>query len=183
MRYTLEVERDDDPISPCDDDGLYGHILCFHKRYDLGHKHPDIKSSDFKGWGELETWLRKERKAVIVLPVYMYDHSGITISTSHEYPYNDQWDAGQVGLIYLTKNDDGVPKNITKKVRERLEKTLVSSIKIYDTYLRGDIYRYTILDTNDQPTDHGCCGFYSERDAAIAGAEDLMHLVKEKACE
>lgn len=37
------------------------------------------------------------------LNLYLYDHSGITISCSHCYPYNDRWDSGQVGWIIADK--------------------------------------------------------------------------------
>ena len=42
-----------------------------------------------------------ERKNV-VLPLYLYDHSGITMSCDLTYPYNDRWDSGQVGWIYAS---------------------------------------------------------------------------------
>lgn len=37
---------------------------------------------------------------VAILPLYLFDHSGLTISTSD---FNDPWDSGQVGYIYLDK--------------------------------------------------------------------------------
>jgi hypothetical protein len=37
---------------------------------------------------------------VCIKDLYLYDHSGITISTS---PFSCGWDSGQVGFIYLTR--------------------------------------------------------------------------------
>lgn len=34
---------------------------------------------------------------VLLMPLYLYDHSGITISTSE---FCDPWDSGQIGFIY-----------------------------------------------------------------------------------
>ncbi len=40
-----------------------------------------------------------------VLPLWLYDHSGITISCGERvYPYNDRWDSGQVGWIFVSKD-------------------------------------------------------------------------------
>ena len=41
----------------------------------------------------------------LIKPLYLYDHSGISMSTSSGYPYNDRWDAGVVGYAYISKND------------------------------------------------------------------------------
>ena len=39
------------------------------------------------------------------LPLWLYDHSGISMSCgTRTYPYNDQWDSGQVGWIIAMKN-------------------------------------------------------------------------------
>jgi hypothetical protein len=38
-------------------------------------------------------------RTVVVLPLYLYDHSGLTISTS---PFSCRWDSGQVGYIHTT---------------------------------------------------------------------------------
>ena len=37
----------------------------------------------------------------VILPLYLYDHSGITISTR---PFSCPWDSGQVGWIYASKD-------------------------------------------------------------------------------
>lgn len=38
------------------------------------------------------------------MPLWLYDHGGITMSCgARHYPYNDQWDSGQVGWIVVMK--------------------------------------------------------------------------------
>lgn len=85
-----------------------------------------------------------DRKNVI-LPLYLYDHSGITISCSHSYPYNDRWDAGQVGWVYADfdkiKGEYGV---VNKETVEKAKQLLISETKTYDDYLRGECYGYII---------------------------------------
>lgn len=81
----------------------------------------------------------------VILPVYIYDHSGITISCSHTYPYNDRWDAGQVGWIYADyddiKNEYGA---VNTENIEKAKEVLVSEVSTYDDYLRGNAYGYII---------------------------------------
>ncbi len=71
-----KVMQDEDPENPRRAWDNFGTMVCFHRRYDLGDKH-DIKHEDFSGWDEMEDYLRKEKGAVIVLPLFLYDHSGL----------------------------------------------------------------------------------------------------------
>ena len=63
--------------------------------------------------------LLDEADGYAMLPLYLYDHSGITMNTTG---FNDRWDSGQVGFIYTTK--DRVTelmgeKNVTKDWKTR----------------------------------------------------------------
>jgi hypothetical protein len=40
-------------------------------------------------------------ESYVILPLYLYDHGGITMKTS---PFNDPWDSGQVGWAYAHKD-------------------------------------------------------------------------------
>lgn len=148
--YKIAIEHDENPLNPRTDNDNDDLMVCFHKRYDLGDKHKhNYKFQDFGGWDELEAQLIKDHDPVLILPLYLYDHSGITIATSHEYPFNDRWDAGQVGFILLgkkeAKNCYGV-KRITKAIKERAAKYIEATVKEYDMYLRGEVYYYRIED-------------------------------------
>ena len=114
--YRLKVEYDDTPINPRTDYDNFGKMVCWHSRYDLGDKHDfsepreflkhlidaDNDSLDDLSINELKELADKNN---IIMPLYLYDHSGLTISCSHSYPYNDRWDAGQVGWIYASYDD------------------------------------------------------------------------------
>jgi hypothetical protein len=144
-QWRLSIKYDMDPQSPREWDNI-GKMVCFHRRYDLGDKH-DFKKDDYKSWDELERYLFAERDAEIVLPLYLYDHSGITISTSEKYPYNDRWDAGQVGLIYATGaalRECFQVKRLTKRHKERAVSILKEEVKVYDQYLLGEVYSYRL---------------------------------------
>ena len=81
----------------------------------------------------------------IIMPLYLYDHSGITISCSHTYPYNDRWDAGQIGWIYASYDD--IQKElggVNSETLEQARQILIGETSTYDYYLCGECYGYTI---------------------------------------
>jgi hypothetical protein len=172
----IEITQDESPENPREWNDYLGKMVCFHNRYDLGDK-TDLKSEMFNGWEELEQHLIKEEKAIIVLPLFLYDHSGITIkigsfhgllSQGHAY-----FDSGQVGFVYVTKQDlkkEGITK-------EKAIEILKAEVEEYDSYLRGEVYVFTIYEvkTCNEGHEHkevieSCGGFYSEKDA-LAEAE------------
>ncbi len=95
----------------------------------------------------------------IALPIYLFDHSGITIRT---YPFGCRWDSGKVGYIYMTKNQARKEykwKRITVKRREKLLQYLEGEVDVYDQYLRGEVYGFVIEDKEGEHID-SCWGFY-----------------------
>jgi hypothetical protein len=171
-------------IYPCDNFGEssrdwdnLGTMACFHKRYDLGDK-TELKSSDFNGWDELAAYLEKQGAAVI-MPLYLYDHSGITISCGNSYPYNDRWDAGQVGFIYVTKEkirkEYGV-KRVSKELLETVREVLVNEVKTYDQDLRGDVYSFVSY-KGDEEID-SCGGLYGVEYAVQYAKDEIDAHIK-----
>ena len=98
-KFELEIEQDSSPDSPRTWDNL-GTMVCFHKRYNLGDK-TDYRSSDYDSWDELKQGIIENEGEVVILPLFLYDHSGITISTT---PFSCNWDSGQVGFIFVSKH-------------------------------------------------------------------------------
>jgi hypothetical protein len=96
--YTLKIEQDELRDSPRTWDNL-GNMVCFHKRYNLGDSH-DYDIDSHESWDELEKALNREHDIAVILPLYLYDHSGITMNT---VGFSCGWDSGQVGFIYVTK--------------------------------------------------------------------------------
>lgn len=151
--YKIEVIQDSDPRSPREDDNL-GKMICFHHRYNLGDKH------SYNEFSEFNDFLYKNRKKLIVLPVYLYDHSGQTVATT---PFSCPWDSGKVGYIYVEKSkvrEEYSWKNLTKKRVETIKGYLDSEVKIFDQYLQGDIYGYKIFKGEEEL--ESCWGFYGE---------------------
>jgi len=102
-------------------------------------------------------------KSVKINSLYLYDHSGITISMSD---FNDRWDSGQVGWIYATHEDikkeygDTSPANI-----EKAWKVISSEVRTYDDYLRGNCFGFQLYDRKGEQVD-SCWGFIGEFDEA-----------------
>lgn len=155
--YTIEIHQDKFGEDPRSWNNL-GKMICFHKRYSLGDKH-NIDSS-FSFWEELKNLLYKDYDALIVIPLYMYDHSGITIRT---YPFSCPWDSGQIGFIYASKSDirkEYSVKRISKKLKELVKNVLISEVETYDQFVCGDVYGYNVDDSITGEHVGSCYGFY-----------------------
>lgn len=182
-KYLLEIERDSSPESPRTWDN-FGKMICFHRRYDLGDEH-DYCSGNYDGWDELREQIEQDHNVGVILPLYLYDHSGITMSTS---PFSCQWDSGQVGWIFCTKEDmdsNWIQLSGQDKI-ERSEVLLKGEVETYDQYLTGDVYGYKVFEVTE--CDHGhehkelvdsCWGFYGEDECRSEG-EGVMKYYTEK---
>lgn len=159
--FKIKFFQDENPADPRDWDNI-GKMVCFHKRYDLGDKH-DLKTDNFGGWDEIQKYLIKEMNAIIIHPLRLYDHSGITISMGNSYPYNDQWDSMMVGFVYVDKDTmhKEYGKRITKQALAKAEKCLEGEVTTYDDYLRGDVFGYVIEDADGENLD-SCWGYYGD---------------------
>ena len=133
--YIIRIFPDDCGDSPRNWDNL-GTMVCFHKRYDLGDEN-DYCSSNYDGWDEMKEDIIEKENVHTILPLYLYDHSGITISTS---PFSCQWDSGQVGWIFVSK--DKVKQESLDETK--IEEYLKGEVETYDQYIRGDVYGYKV---------------------------------------
>ena len=157
-KYKLEIFDDLNPCSPREFDNL-GTMVCFHRRYNLGDE-TKLKSSDFSSWEELENYLYKEEDALIAIPVFMYDHSGLWINTTG---FSCPWDSGQVGYIYISKEKvrrEYNCKRISKKLKEMIREMLCSEVDLYNDYLSGNVYGFTLTDKENSEEIDSSCGFY-----------------------
>jgi hypothetical protein len=145
---TITIYSDDDAESPREWENA-GTMWCSHRRYNLG----DEQFTDGDPIREKQAEI--EKGGGIVLPLYLYDHSGITISTS---PFSCPWDSGQVGIIFIyrekiLKEWGGKSKRLTKKIREQATKYLVGEVQTYDDFLTGSVYGYVCEGPNGEDID------------------------------
>lgn len=166
--YLFADEQPETPRS-WDNEGV---MVCFHKRYSLGDEGHGLKSDQFENWDELKAFLRKEKGAKTVLPLYLYDHSGLRMKVGSFAGLLSQghaeFDSGMVGFIYSTKRGKAV------------EARLRGEVETYDQYLAGDVWGYQIV--KEKKCDAGelheefvdaCSGYYGQVEAEKAAREVL----------
>lgn len=148
----------------------------------LVNKYGNGSTKDYEKCDEIvESIIQKSiKKNYIILSLYLYEHSGITMRTT---PFSDPWDSGQVGYIYasiekIKKEYDW--KLLSKKRRQKIIDLLEAEVKEYDAYLCEEIYCYDI--SNDEEDHiHSCCGFYGDSyDYMIEDAKGQIDYYVEK---
>ena len=98
----------------------------------------------------------------LMLPLYLYDHSGLAMSTesfSGRAPHAE-WDSGQVGWIYVSKEDalkEFDADKMTGAIRQKADALMRSEVAAYDSYLRGECYGFELY-KNGELSD-SCWGF------------------------
>jgi len=161
-KKVVQIVRDDDPQNPRRDYDQFGVMACFHKRYDLGDEGHGIRSEDFDGWDEMKQHIWDELDAAVVLPMYMYGHSGITVNTTG---FSCPWDSGQIGFIFITNKQlaEEYPKAQVEsgEALEIAKRLLIGEVETYDNYLTGACYGYRVIDEDGEETD-SCWGFIGD---------------------
>jgi hypothetical protein len=161
---TVRILYDEDGPNPRKDCDQAGHMICFHRNYNLGDDH----HYSIEGAKKLADRIIAQGDGV-VLPLYLYDHSGITMSTS---AFSCPWDSGQVGFIYMTKDDIrknwGV-KHVTKKLLQQATDLLISEVKEYDFHLTGQCYGFIVEAPDGEELD-SCWGFLGKIEYVIGEA-------------
>jgi hypothetical protein len=164
----LKIYVDENAESPREWDNL-ATMVCFHKRYNLGDKH-DYKAEDYGGWAEMEQDIIKRENPVAILPLYLYDHSGITMNTTG---FSCPWDSGQVGFIFISRKkalENWSVKRLTPEHKKMCEDMLKGEVETYDQYLRGEVYGFRVVKPEkceacghtEQEEVHSCWGFYGD---------------------
>lgn len=154
----VEIHIDEDCGSPREWDNL-GVMCCWHKRYSLGDA-DSTSDFDIDEYDSFDAMIEGEfGEKDVVLPLYMYDHSGITISTS---PFGCGWDSGQLGFIYVRA--ETIKKEYGDLSDESLRKAkavLQAEVEEYDQYVRGNCYGYLEMTKSDKCE---CCGHWDWED-------------------
>ena len=111
----------------------------------------------------------------VVLPVYLLDHSGLTMSTTD---FNDHWDSGQVGIIFVSFEkicEEMEVSRVTPSIKNKAEQMLREEVELYDAYLRGECYCYELY--KDGELEHSCGGFTRAFDKAV---KDMIEYLPDK---
>lgn len=113
-------------------------MICWHNRYFIGDWASD---RPWKHPKDFQEWWKENGKEGVIRDVRAYIHSGISLSITSEYPYNDQWDSMQIGYIFMTAEQ---MKDAGVSSEEDAVKVFESSIREYNLYLSGEIWRVEV---------------------------------------
>jgi hypothetical protein len=110
-----------------------------------------------------------EEAGLVILPLNLYDHGGITMSTTG---FSCPWDSGQVGYIHCAPGKIADEWGGHSDAKAKATACLEAEVKEYDQYLTGQVYGHVIEDDEGNHLD-SCWGFYGEdavREAAKSEA-------------
>lgn len=149
---TIEIYQDDSAANPYEMFDQAGTLYHWHKRGFTGTSVNDLPDSRIT----TNKYLRETEG--LAVPVYLYEHSGQTISPN---PFSCRFGSGQVGVWIMTKEeiiaefgDDGL------RSRAQAIKLMESQIKELDQYLRGEVYGYVLKRAGKQLD--SCWGFFGD---------------------
>lgn len=166
-KRAVKVYHHFDPINPREWDNL-GTMVCWHRGYDLGDEQPRCTPVEYlinllyeadrrahyvldeahnRGRDITDLLQAQVEKHFVVLPLYLYDHSGITMRTS---AFSCPWDSGQVGFLFCSldraRTETGYGHLEDDAFRAKVADMLEGEVDEYDAYLRGDCYGFTVVD-------------------------------------
>lgn len=162
--HTISIHYDDCAESPRTWDNL-AEFHCSHRRYSLGDKGFNYSN----GQDCISAAKKAQKQGDVVLPLYLYDHSGITISLT---PFSCPWDSGQVGFVIIRREKllkEFSAKKFSTSLKKRALDIAQSEVQTYDQYLQGDVYGYKIDDDNGD----SCWGYYGIEDC-ISEAKSIV---------
>lgn len=118
--------------------------------------------------------LKLAETSCCILPIYLFDHSGLHISTHNLIKWPDgQWDASQVGWVYAEKksivNEYGKcgPEEMQRAVAE-----LSAEVELYDKYLSGECYGFRLYKNGEE--EDSCWGFLGNFDEIKRSIADCL---------
>jgi len=101
----------------------------------------------------------REENDLVILPLYMISHSGISVSTG---PFGCPWDSGQIGWVFMSAEDAKGYKGCGMDPENVLRET----VKVLDQWVTGSVYGFSVTREcqccgADKVVD-SCWGFYAE---------------------
>ena len=155
-------------------------MICLHRRYAFGDPkaNPIIPAESATGWADHDDAL--DRAGCVWLPIFMYDHGSQHLFTGpalRSTCQHWQWDGGRVGYTYVTREqirqNFGVQR-VTKKTIAKVLGILNSEVEVYNQFINGDVYGFSIDDAMGNPVDSSW-GYYGW-DYAKQQAKDAFEL-------
>lgn len=160
IAYRLTIENDDIQENPYTEWDNVGYFVNYHRNYSFGNSnmkspfnierfiHEVNSECSFNKEESIYLYKLLERiengkditiehveKVAIILPVYCYEHGGVTLSTGR---FSCPWDSGQIGYLVCPKSEARVEWG--KVYSKRAIACMASELKTFDMILQG--YQY-----------------------------------------
>lgn len=122
--------------------------------------------------------LINESDEVVIRTISIYDHGGVTAWLGTPDGHADaRWDCGIVGIAFVEKSKAekegacGPNHNGYDSWQDWALTMMRSEMKVYDEYLRGEVYGYVIDELSE-----ACYGYYGDSglEQCIADAKDII---------
>lgn len=159
----LVIYQDEFYENPFTDWDYMPRLFSAHRDYNWGAR--SIMAEG--GYSSLEAEFKARVKDAVAVPVYLYRHSGDTVSTE---PFSCPWDSGQLGYLFFTKKEiremRGVQRVSYKMIKREIE-ILKEHVKLLDNCVKGEVYRFEVVDS--EGVIDSCGGFYGEDVEGIVG--------------
>lgn len=159
--YHIDIYYDDDARSPREAYDNLGTLYTAHRRYRPEKEFDDHFDIGEVFEGRIGNFRKSFLKKYVALPVYLYDHSGITVSTT---PFSCPWDSGFFGIIAVSLDkvrEEYGWKHVTAKRRAQIERYLQGEIETLDSYYTGEVFGYRITPEGDNDDElDSCWEFY-----------------------
>jgi len=180
--FNIDIYYDPDPESPREWDNL-GTIYTAHRRYRPEKEFDDHFDIEEVFADRIGNFSAAFNRAYIALPIYMYDHSGVTISTS---PFSCHWDSGFFGIVAVSldkvRKEYGW-KKITSSRRKKIEGYLLGEVQLLDNYYTGEVYGFRVVSVEDHTEEiDSCWGYYGSDGLEQIESEckDIINLTHKK---
>ena len=162
--FFLSTDYDMDAINPHKEFGVVKFITIRNRSFT-----GDVVCKNIDDLNDYITQRIKIDADFLIRPLYLLDHSGVSIRTA---PFHDTWDSGTIGYALCTKQNVidryGTDENWKQNAVEIIE----DEVNQYDCYLKGAVYRVTLYkydpDTRQWDVYKVCGGFYTDDEESIA---------------
>lgn len=114
----------------------YTKMVCFSRNYNLGDK-TNYRKDDYEDLEALKEAIRINENPLLIKPIYLFDHSGITISLGS---FHDPWDSGQIGWCYITQE---TLDRLGGKL-EDIQNYMDQEFAEYKAYVEGEVYGFRV---------------------------------------
>lgn len=146
-KHTITTHYDQDATCPLDDEGddIIWAVWERNSIFSDRKYRPVDEPSEMKEWAE--------QNCYALFPLYKYEHSGVAYSISNAgYPFNCQWDAGQVGYVALKESEFA---------EDTLYKSAALFAKVMGQWCNGECYGYQSFDEKGEDVG-SCWGFIGD---------------------